>query len=132
MKPTTTNHPQPPPPPSPDLTNYCLLLFILLSLFSFALTLSLFTTQTTITATPTTVKHPLHTPIFNALLPMPEPPQTQQTYLACPFLNSPPSPPSAACNLLRRLELERKKIQVFERELPLCLELVNQGMFDED
>lgn len=27
------------------------------------------------------------------------------------------------------LEEEQKKIQVFQRELPLCLELVTQGMF---
>lgn len=26
------------------------------------------------------------------------------------------------------LEEERRKIQVFERELPLCLDLVSQGM----
>ena len=26
------------------------------------------------------------------------------------------------------LEAERRKIQVFERELPLCLELVTQGL----
>lgn len=30
---------------------------------------------------------------------------------------------------MEALETERKKIQVFERELPLCLELVTQGMF---
>ena len=29
---------------------------------------------------------------------------------------------------MEALESERKKIQVFERELPLCLELVTQGM----
>lgn len=29
---------------------------------------------------------------------------------------------------IQALEKERCKIQVFERELPLCLELVTQGM----
>lgn len=31
---------------------------------------------------------------------------------------------------MEALETERKKIQVFERELPLCLELVTQGMLN--
>ena len=29
---------------------------------------------------------------------------------------------------MEALETERRKIQVFERELPLCLELVTQGI----
>ncbi|KAK1430315.1 hypothetical protein QVD17_12966 [Tagetes erecta] len=81
MKPTTKFiflHHKPPTTTTPTVTgphsHHRLLLFTLLSLFSFALTLSLFTTQTTTTtATPTTtptatVKHPLPTPVFNALL----------------------------------------------------------------
>ena len=32
------------------------------------------------------------------------------------------------CEYIKALEEERRKINVFQRELPLCLELVTQGI----